>query len=128
MARIKLICSDTTNCSSTTECSSTTPPTNSELSVEKVRKCSSTTKNIADICSSTTDGTGVVCSSTTSDKRSSTTESQRVNAWKKENQDTIRWGVAKGVKAKLKAEAAKRGMTLTEMLKIAVFEYLHQEE
>lgn len=109
MARIKLICSDTTNCSSTTECSSTTPPTNSELSVEKVRECSSTTNNITDICSSTT-------------------ESQRVNAWKKENQDTIRWGVAKGVKAKLKAEAAKRGMTLTEMLKIAVFEYLHQEE
>lgn len=70
-----------------------------------------------DICSDTT-----FRSSTTS--RSDTTETQRVNKWRTETKDTIRFDVEKGTKSFLQNEASKRGMTLTQLLKESVKLYL----
>lgn len=70
-----------------------------------------------DICSDTT-----ACSSTTS--CSDTTESQRVNKWRQETKDTIRFDVKKGTKSFLLNEASKRGISLTQMIKDALKLYL----
>ena len=68
-------------------------------------------------CSSTTE-----CSSTT--PRSDTTETQRVNKWRAETKDTIRFDVKKGTKSYLMNEASKRGMSLTQMIKESLKQYL----
>jgi hypothetical protein len=76
-----------------------------------------------DVCSDTTPCSNTTeCSSTTS--CSDTTETQRVNKWRTETKDTIRFDVKKGTKSFLQNEASKRGMTLTQLLKESVKLYL----
>lgn len=76
-----------------------------------------------DVCSDTTVRSSTTeCSSTTS--CSDTTESQRVNKWRSETKDTIRFDVNKGTKSFLMNEASKRGLTLTQLLKESVKLYL----
>ena len=76
-----------------------------------------------DVCSDTTHRSSTTeCSSTTS--RSDTTETQRVNKWRTETKDTIRFDVEKGTKSFLMNEASKRGVTLTQLLKESVKLYL----
>lgn len=61
-----------------------------------------------------------------SDTKISATNGQKINAWKKANRDTLRLDLPKGEKARLKAEAARRGMSLTAMAKAALTEYLER--
>ena len=76
-----------------------------------------------EVCSDTTPRSSTTeCSSTTS--RSDTTETQRVNKWRSETKDTIRFDVKKGTKSFLQNEASKRGMSLTQLLKESVKLYL----
>lgn len=60
-----------------------------------------------------------------SEKRSDTTktESQRVNQWKKENRDTLRIDLPKGMKAEIQAEAKARGCSVTTLIQKAVAMY-----
>ena len=57
------------------------------------------------------------CSDTTK------TESQRVNQWKKENRDTLRIDLPKGMKAEIQAEAKKRGCSVTTLIQRALASY-----
>lgn len=57
------------------------------------------------------------CSATTK------TESQRVNQWKKENRDTLRIDLPKGMKAEIQAEAKKRGCSVTTLIQRALASY-----
>lgn len=101
---------DETNHSATTnECSDTT-----------VEECSATTNE----CSATTSEATETCSATTSDRSDTTkTESQRVNQWKKENRDTLRIDLPKGMKAEIQAEAKKRGCSVTTLIQRALASY-----
>lgn len=64
-------------------------------------------------------------SDTTVDECSATTktESQRVNQWKKENRDTLRIDLPKGMKAEIQAEAKKRGCSVTTLIQRALASY-----
>ena len=67
--------------------------------------------------SATTSEATETCSATTSDRSDTTkTESQRVNQWKKENRDTLRIDLPKGMKAEIQAEAKKRGCSVTTLI------------
>ena len=59
----------------------------------------------------------MLCSDTTK------TESQRVNQWKKENRDTLRIDLPKGMKAEIQAEAKKRGCSVTTLIQRALASY-----
>ena len=100
-----------TNRSATTseECSVTT------------NECSATTSEAHETRSATTNE----CSDTTVEERSVTTktESQRVNQWKKENRDTLRIDLPKGMKAEIQAEAKKRGCSVTDLIQRALISY-----
>lgn len=63
--------------------------------------------------------------SDTTNNRSATTktESQRVNQWKKENRDTLRIDLPKGMKAQIQAEAKARGCSVTTLIQKAVAMY-----
>ena len=100
-----------TNRSATTseECSVTT------------NECSATTSEAHETRSATTNE----CSDTTVEERSVTTktEGQRVNQWKKENRDTLRIDLPKGMKAEIQAEAKKRGCSVTDLIQRALISY-----
>lgn len=51
------------------------------------------------------------------------TESQRVNQWKKENRDTLRIDLPKGMKAEIQAEARIRGCSVTTLIQKAIAMY-----
>lgn len=71
-------------------------------------------------CSATTNDR----SDTTNDRSATTkTESQRVNQWKKENRDTLRIDLPKGMKAQIQAEAKARGCSVTTLIQKAVAMY-----
>lgn len=55
---------------------------------------------------------------------SDTTKGDRVNEWRKKTKDTIRFDVNHGGKPFLQEQAAKRGLTLTAMIKAALKEFL----
>lgn len=75
-------------------------------------------------CSATTSEAPETCSATTSDRSATTkTESQRVNQWKKENRDTLRIDLPKGMKAEIQAEAKKRGCSVTTLIQRALASY-----
>lgn len=75
-------------------------------------------------CSATTSEAPETCSATTSDRSVTTkTESQRVNQWKKENRDTLRIDLPKGMKAEIQAEAKKRGCSVTTLIQRALASY-----
>lgn len=76
-------------------------------------ECSATTSEALETCSATTNE----CSDTTK------TESQRVNQWKKENRDTLRIDLPKGMKAEIQAEAKKRGCSVTTLIQRALASY-----
>lgn len=59
-----------------------------------------------------------------SDTNLSATKGQYMNQWKKENKDTIRFDMNKGGKALLQRESAKRGLSVTKLIKEAIKEYL----
>lgn len=103
--------SEETNRSATTseECSVTT------------NERSATTSEAQETCSATTNE----CSDTTVEERSVTTktESQRVNQWKKENRDTLRIDLPKGMKAEIQSEAKKRGCSVTTLIQRALASY-----
>ena len=82
---------------------------------------SATTSEAQETCSATTNE----CSDTTVDGCSDTTktESQRVNQWKKENRDTLRIDLPKGMKAEIQAEAKKRGCSVTTLIRRALASY-----
>ena len=84
-------------------------------------ECSATTSKAQETCSATTSE----CSDTTVEWRSATTktESQRVNQWKKENRDTLRIDLPKGMKAEIQAEAKKRGCSVTTLIQRALASY-----
>lgn len=64
------------------------------------------------------------CSVTTNECSDTTkTESQRVNQWKKENRDTLRIDLPKGMKAEIQAEAKKRGCSVTTLIQRALASY-----
>ena len=67
--------------------------------------------------SATTSEDPETCSATTK------TESQRVNQWKKENRDTLRIDLPKGMKAEIQAEAKKRGCSVTTLIRRALASY-----
>lgn len=78
----------------------------------------------ANECSATTSEAPETCSATTSDRSDTTkTESQRVNQWKKENRDTLRIDLPKGMKAEIQAEAKKRGCSVTTLIQRALASY-----
>lgn len=59
-----------------------------------------------------------------SDTNLSSTKGWYMNRWKKENRDTLRIDLPKGEKAILQAEAAKRSLSATKMIKSAIEEFL----
>ena len=103
--------SEETNRSATTseECSVTTNERSATTS-EAQETCSATTNECSD---TTVEG----CSATTK------TEGQRVNQWKKENRDTLRIDLPKGMKAEIQAEAKKRGCSVTTLIQRALASY-----
>ena len=103
--------SEETNRSATTseECSVTTNERSATTS-EAQETCSATTNECSD---TTVEG----CSATTK------TEGQRVNQWTKENRDTLRIDLPKGMKAEIQAEAKKRGCSVTTLIQRALASY-----
>ena len=103
--------SEETNRSATTseECSVTTNERSATTS-EAQETCSDTTNECSD---TTVEG----CTATTK------TEGQRVNQWKKENRDTLRIDLPKGMKAEIQAEAKKRGCSVTALIQRALISY-----
>lgn len=74
--------------------------------------------------SATTSEAPETCSATTNERSATTkTESQRVNQWKKENRDTLRIDLPKGMKAEIQAEAKKRGCSVTTLIQRALASY-----
>lgn len=130
----RMLCSDTTetvsmdtgvelaDVSSTNILSETnrSATTSEECSVTTNER-SATTSEAQETCSATTNE----CSDTTVEERSDTTktESQRVNQWKKENRDTLRIDLPKGMKAEIQAEAKKRGCSVTTLIQRALASY-----
>ena len=97
---------------------STTPVVNTTETISDTKAISST--KVSD-----TKSTPVISDTKISSTKSvSVTNGQKMNAWKKANRDTIRLEVPKGEKARLKAEAARRGLSVTGLVKAAVAEYL----
>lgn len=100
----RMLCSDTTTDISATNIlgEMNRSATTNECSDTTVEGCSATTNE---------------CSDTTK------TESQRVNQWKKENRDTLRIDLPKGMKAEIQAEAKKRGCSVTTLIQRALASY-----
>ena len=51
------------------------------------------------------------------------TKGQQVNQWKKENRDTLRIDLPKGMKAEIQSEAKKRGCSVTDLIQRALISY-----
>lgn len=62
--------------------------------------------------------------SSTDNVSATDSRSKYQNEWKRNHKDTIRIDVPKGYKDLLKAEATKRGMSLTKLIVNAVVEYV----
>lgn len=108
-------------------CSDTTETVSMDTGVELADVSATTNER-----SATTSEAPETCSATTSEGRSVTTnersdttktESQRVNQWKKENRDTLRIDLPKGMKAEIQAEAKKRGCSVTTLIQRALASY-----
>lgn len=78
------------------------------------------------ISSTKISNTKVSSTKSVSDTKISATNGQKMNRWKRANRDTLRLDLPKGEKERLKAEAARRGMSLTAMVKAALGEYLER--
>ena len=130
----RMLCSDTTDTVSMdtgvelADVSSTNILSETNRSATTSEECSvttnersATTPEAHETCSDTTNE----CSDTTVEERSDTTktESQRVNQWKKENRDTLRIDLPKGMKAEIQAEAKKRGCSVTTLIQRALASY-----
>lgn len=123
----RMLCSDTTETVSMdtgVELADVSATNNSEetnRSATTSEECSVTTSEAHETCSATTnersDTTVEGCSATTK------TEGQRVNQWKKENRDTLRIDLPKGMKAEIQAEAKKRGCSVTTLIQRALASY-----
>lgn len=123
----RMLCSDTTtdvSMDTGVELADVSATNNSEetnRSATTSEECSATTSESQETCSATTNE----CSDTTVEERSATTktEGQRVNQWKKENRDTLRIDLPKGMKAEIQAEAKKRGCSVTTLIQRALASY-----
>ena len=107
----RMLCSDTTDTGvEIADVSATTSDERSATTSEAQETCSATTNERSD---------------TTVEERSATTktEGQRVNQWKKENRDTLRIDLPKGMKAEIQAEAKKRGCSVTTLIQRALASY-----
>ena len=104
------ILSETNRSATTSEECSVTTNERSATTFEAHETCSATTNERSD---TTVEG----CSATTK------TEGQRVNQWKKENRDTLRIDLPKGMKAEIQAEAKKRGCSVTTLIQRALASY-----
>lgn len=115
----RMLCSDTTETVSMdtgvelADVSSTNILSETNRSATTSEECSVTTNER----SATTSEAQETCSATTK------TESQRVNQWKKENRDTLRIDLPKGMKAEIQAEAKKRGCSVTTLIQRALASY-----
>ena len=115
----RMLCSDTTETVSMdtgvelADVSSTNILSETNRSATTSEECSVTTNER----SATTSEAQETCSDTTK------TESQRVNQWKKENRDTLRIDLPKGMKAEIQAEAKKRGCSVTTLIQRALASY-----
>lgn len=122
----QMLCSDTTETVSIdtgVELADVSATNNSEetnRSATTSEECSVTTNER----SATTSEAQETCSATTNECSDTTkTESQRVNQWKKENRDTLRIDLPKGMKAEIQAEAKKRGCSVTTLIQRALASY-----
>ena len=122
----RMLCSDTTETVSMdtgVELADVSATNNSEETNRSAttNECSATTSEAHETRSATTNE----CSDTTVEERSVTTktESQRVNQWKKENRDTLRIDLPKGMKAEIQSEAKKRGCSVTTLIQRALASY-----
>ena len=122
----RMLCSDTTESVSLDtgvehgDVSATNILSETNRSATTVKERSSTTNER----SATTSEDPETCSATTNDRSATTkTESQRVNQWKKENRDTLRIDLPKGMKAEIQAEAKKRGCSVTTLIRRALASY-----
>lgn len=122
----RMLCSDTTESVSMDtgveheDVSATNILNETNRSATTVKERSSTTNER----SATTSEDPETCSATTNDRSATTkTESQRVNQWKKENRDTLRIDLPKGMKAEIQAEAKKRGCSVTTLIRRALASY-----
>lgn len=115
----RMLCSDTTETVSMdtgvelADVSSTNILSETNRSATTSEECSVTTNER----SATTSEAQETCSDTTK------TEGQRVNQWKKENRDTLRIDLPKGMKAEIQAEAKKRGCSVTTLIQRALASY-----
>lgn len=115
----RMLCSDTTETVSMdtgvelADVSSTNILSETNRSATTSEECSVTTNER----SATTSEAHETCSDTTK------TEGQRVNQWKKENRDTLRIDLPKGMKAEIQAEAKKRGCSVTTLIQRALASY-----
>ena len=115
----RMLCSDTTETVSMdtgvelADVSSTNILSETNRSATTSEECSVTTNER----SATTSEAQETCSDTTK------TESQRVNQWKKENRDTLRIDLPKGMKAEIQSEAKKRGCSVTTLIQRALASY-----
>lgn len=122
----RMLCSDTTETVSMdtgvelADVSSTNILSETNRSATTSEECSVTTNER----SATTSEAQETCSDTTNECSDTTkTESQRVNQWKKENRDTLRIDLPKGMKAEIQAEAKKRGCSVTTLIQRALASY-----
>lgn len=122
----RMLCSDTTETVSMdtgvelADVSSTNILSETNRSATTSEECSVTTNER----SATTSEAQETCSVTTNECSDTTkTESQRVNQWKKENRDTLRIDLPKGMKAEIQAEAKKRGCSVTTLIQRALASY-----
>ena len=115
----RMLCSDTTDTG--VEIADVSATTSDERSATTSDERSATTSEAQETCSATTNER----SDTTVEERSATTktEGQRVNQWKKENRDTLRIDLPKGMKAEIQAEAKKRGCSVTTLIQRALASY-----
>ena len=130
----RMLCSDTTETVSMdtgvelADVSSTNILSETNRSATTSEECSVTTNER----SATTSEAHETCSATTNERSDTTvegcsattkTEGQRVNQWKKENRDTLRIDLPKGMKAEIQAEAKKRGCSVTTLIQRALASY-----
>lgn len=122
----RMLCSDTTETVSMdtggelADVSSTNILSETNRSATTSEECSVTTNER----SATTSEAQETCSDTTNECSVTTkTEGQRVNQWKKENRDTLRIDLPKGMKAEIQAEAKKRGCSVTTLIQRALASY-----
>ena len=93
----------------------------SDTAIEGAQSGSATTNATNKDGSSTTDTNGAHGSDTTA------TKGQRVNQWRKENRDTLRIDLPKGLKAILQDEAETRNVSVTTMIRQALSQYLGRD-